>query len=47
MAASWALRTSFEVSGSPSANNNDTDLGAQNVASNPAITGTDRAPVSR
>jgi hypothetical protein len=41
------LRTSFETSGSPSANSSDTDFGALNVASNPATTGTDRDPVSR
>ena len=47
MAASAALRTSLDTSGAPSANSSDTDLGAQNVTSKPATTGTDRDAVSR
>ena len=41
MAASAALRTSLDTSGSPRANSSDTDFGAQNVTSKPATVGTD------
>ena len=42
-----SLRTSLDASGSPSANNSDTDFGAQNVASNPGIFGAPCARVRR
>lgn len=46
-AASWVFRTSFDASGSSNANSNDTDLGAQNVASYPGTVGAPWARVSR